>query len=124
MAAIQIYRTLYGSLSRTATPVAAQYNDLDHARIGGHFVIDVTAGSTLSITPSIQAFDTASQKWYDLLVGVAITATGTTILRVYPGVAPTANVAASDIVPPIWRFLMAHGNANPATYTVSSFMRD
>ncbi len=127
MASYGSYRSLYGPANATnitAAPVAITQNDGTSKRFGGHFVIDVTAGSTLSLTPTIDAFDTVSGKWYNILTGTAITATGTTVLRIYPGVTAQANAAASDVLPPIWRLVMTHGNANPATYTVTARLFD
>ncbi len=118
------YRTLYNVAAITATPTAARQEDAQSSRKGGHFIIDVTVGATLSITPTIDAFDPASGKWYNILTGVAITATGTTVLRVYPGVTAAANVAVSDVLPPVWRMVMTHGNANAATYTVGVRLMD
>lgn len=121
---VQNYRTLYKVSAITATPAVIIQNDVSSPRKGGHFVIDVTAGTTLSLTPTIDAFDDLSQKWYNLLTGTAITAVGTSVLRVYPGFTPSANVTASDFITPTWRFVMTHGNANAATYTVSARLFD
>ncbi len=118
------YRKLYVASAITATPAVFTQSDDSSPRRGGHFIIDVTAGSTLSITPTIDAFDPASGKWYNMLTGVAITATGTTVLRIYPGITPAANVAVSDVLPPVWRLVMTHGNANAATYTVGARLLD
>lgn len=124
MSSAQSYRTLYKVVAGTATPAFAIQNDGSQMRKGGHFVIDVTVGTTLSLTPTIDGFDDASGKWYNLLTGTAITATGTSVLRVYPGFTPAANVTASDFITPTWRFVMTHGNANAATYTVSARLFD
>ncbi len=124
VASTQSYRTLYQVAAITATPAVVIQNDTTSPRRGGQFVIDVTAGSTLSLTPTIDGLDTLSGKWYNLLTGTALTATGTTVLRVYPGLTPAANVIASDFLPPTWRFVMTHGNANAATYTVSARLFD
>lgn len=118
------YRELYRVSAITATPAVVTQDDGTATRKGGHFVIDITAGATLSITPSIEAFDKASGKWYQLLAGSALTATGTTVLKVYPGVTAAANLAASDVLPPVWRLVMTHGNTNAATYTVSARLMD
>jgi hypothetical protein len=120
----QSTRELYRVSAITATPTFTAQNDGNGARKGGHFVIDVTAGATLSIVPTIDGQDPSSGKWYNILTGVAITAVGTTVLRIYPGLAAAANLAVSDVLPSVWRLVMTHGNANAATYTVSARLFD
>ena len=86
-----------------------------------HVVIDVTVDpAAASIVPKIQGKDEVSGKWYDILEGVAITATGTTVLKVGPGIAASANVAASDMLPPIWRVRMEHADTDSITYSIGA----
>lgn len=118
--AVGTARTLYESAARTATPTAVTQINY-RAERGGHFVIDVTAvTSTPSVTPAIEAYDAASDSWYPVLTGAAITATGTTILKVYPGIAVQANASAADILPQTWRLTMTHADTDSITYTVSA----
>ena len=106
------------SAARTAT---LNSDDLDCQGRGVHVIIDVTAiSATPSVVPKIQGYDPLSGKYYDVLVGVAITATGTTVLKVYPGIVASANVAASDVVPPVWRVRMEHADADSITYSVGA----
>ena len=108
------------SAARTAT---LNSDDLDCQGRGVHVIIDVTVDPALaSVVPKIQGYDPTSGKYYDLLVGVAITAVGTTVLKVYPGIAAAANVAASDVVPPVWRVRMEHADADSITYSVSAMV--
>ena len=58
--------------------------------------------------------------WYDILTSAAITATGQTVLRVYPGLTPVTNLTVSDLLPPIWRVQVAGGLTDAATYAVSA----
>lgn len=112
------HKTLYASAARTATPTATSQTT-DGAR-GGHFVIDVTAvTSTPSVVPTIDGFDSLSGKWYNLLTGDAITATGTTVLKVYPGIAATANAAAADVIPDVFRLVMTHADTDSITYSAA-----
>lgn len=87
---------------------------------GGHFVIKVTTiPGASTATPTIQAQDPASGDWYDLLVGTAIASTGTTVLKVLPGISPLAGGAANDGLPPAYRIKLDHSNAGAAyTYSV------
>ena len=74
--------------------------------------------------PTIQGKDPLSGKYYDLLVGVAIIATGMTILKVHPGITASANISASDMLPLIWRVQFVHADADSITYSVSAMVVD
>lgn len=126
MAGVYSYREVLPSLARIANPaVTPTWNDGVHTRKGGHFVINVTAiGAAPSITANIEAQDPLSQVWYALLTSAAITATGITVLKIYPGLTPIANAVASDIIPPIWRVRIVHGNSDSITYSMSANLRD
>jgi hypothetical protein len=114
-----VQTTLYESAARTATPTTATFSS--QGRRGLHLVIDVTVvpASAPSVVPTIDGQDALSGKWYNLLTGVAITAVGTTVLKIYPGIGTIANGAASDVVPANLRLVMTHGNANSCTYTAA-----
>ncbi len=110
--------TLYASVARTATPTAAEFNASGYH--GLHLVIDVTAvTATPSVVPTVDFYDELSGKWCNLLTGSAITATGTTVLKIYPGITAAANAAASDVVHGRLRLAMAHGDSDSATYTAA-----
>lgn len=111
--------TLLTSAARTVqTDSADQVNTRGK---GLHIIIDVTIDPALaSITPRIQGKDPVSGKYYDILVGVAITAVGITVLKVFPGIAASANAAANDILPAHWRFRMDVADTDSMTYSVSA----
>lgn len=79
---------------------------------GAHVIINISSFTAGSVTPHIQGKDPVSGVYYDLLVGTALTATGTTVLKVYPGIAATANAAASDLLPQVWRVQLVGSSAN------------
>ncbi len=111
--------TLLVSAARTAVINSA--DQVNTRRRGLHIIIDVTVDpAAASITPKIQGKDPVSGKYYDLLVGVPIIATGTTVLKVYPGIVALANVSASDILPAHWRFRMEVADADSITYSVGA----
>ena len=84
-----------------------------------HVIIDVTAvASTPSIVPTIQGYAAQSGVWYDILVGNAITATGTTVLKVGLNIAPSVNSAAQDLIPEQWRVEMVAADSDSITYTI------
>ncbi len=119
-----ISKTLYSNLARTTLQTGETQNDTGHPRLGGLFFFNATAiGAAPSVTPTIQGQDPVSGIWYDILVGAAKTAIGLTVLKVYPGITPSANVAVSDLLPPIWRVNMAVGNADSMTYSFAVILR-
>lgn len=129
-------RTVLASAARTASVDSADFlnqfqeiarphlqRDFDGIARGLHLIIDVTAiNLTPSITVKIQGKDPLSGKYYDLITSAAITAVGTTVLKVYPGITAAANLAVSDVLPPTWRVSIAHANANSITYSVGAVL--
>lgn len=109
--------TALASAARTAT---VNSSDLTNYNARGlHCIIDVSAyPAAASVVPHIQAYDPLSTSYYDILVGNAIVATGTTILKIYPGITESANASASDIVPRTFRVRMVHADADSITYSV------
>jgi hypothetical protein len=112
---------VYASAARTATPTSVEFGS--RGAHGLHLVIDVTAVSaTPSVTPLIEGYSGPSNVWYELLTGSAITATGTTVLKIYPGIGAIANAAASDVVPNKLRVTMTHADADSITYSVDALL--
>lgn len=107
------------SKARTASVDSIDLNS--NSFTGLHLIIDVTAvDATPSITPTIQGKDVVSGEYYTLLTGAAITTTGTTILKVFPGSAVASNVSANDFIPAVFRVSLAHADADSITYSVSA----
>jgi hypothetical protein len=110
--------TLFISAARTVTPTATAVA-CGYA-LGFHLVIDVTAiGPAPSVVPTVACFDTRSAKWYPIIVGPALVAVGTTVLRCYPGITPVAGLAVADVITEQVRLSMAHGNADSITYSAA-----
>lgn len=113
---------LLTSASRTATPNTYEIQGIDRYT-GLVVVVDVTAvTSTPSITVAIQGVDRLSGKTWTILTSAAITATGTTVLKVRPDITASANLAASDVLPPFTRIAVTHGNSNAITYSVAAYL--
>lgn len=113
--------TLYASAARTATPTADTVPA--QGRLRAHFVLDVTAGTAgFSVTPTIDAYDPVSTKWYNTLTGLAITTTGTTVLKIGPGLTAVANACAVDVLPAQFRLVMTHADAKSITYSVAAHL--
>lgn len=111
--------TLLASAARTAT-----VNTSDQTNFGGrgvHVTINVTAASaTPSVVFTIQGKDDLSGVYYTILASAAITGTGTTVLRVYPGLTAAANVTVNDVLPRTWRVNCVHADADSITYSLGA----
>jgi hypothetical protein len=118
---------LYLPVAARTVAIAAgtAQSDPYNPRRGGHFIFVTSAlGAAPAITPTIQGFDPTQNVWYNILVGAAINSATTTVLRVFPGATPVANLVANDILPPTWRINVAVANADSITYGISFFLRD
>jgi hypothetical protein len=61
-------------------------------------LINVTA-VTGSLTVTLKGVDSVSGASYNILASAAISSTGLTVLRVYPGLTAAANATANDVIP-------------------------
>ena len=117
----QAETTILASAARTATP--SKVDQTNAAARGVIVVIDVTAiTATPSVVFTIQGKDPLSGKYYAILASAAIVATGTTVLRVYPGLTAAANLVASDLLPRTWAVDAVHGDADSITYTCAALL--
>lgn len=111
--------TVFASAARTET-VNGSDNTNTSAR-GLHLVIDCTAvTATPSVVFTIQGKDAVSGKYYTILASAAITGTGTTVLRVFPGGTAAANLVANDLLPRTWRVIATHADTDSITYSVGA----
>lgn len=85
-------------------------------------VVDITSGSSLQLTVAIKGKDEVSGKYTTLLASATLTGTGTTVLRIYPGLTPSSNQTVSDVLPRTWRVEVTAGNGNAAVYSVGGLM--
>lgn len=110
----------------TLTAAAVSGNSADQTNWtakGGKFVVNVTAitGTGPSLTVAIQGKDGASGAYYTILQSAAISATGTTVLDVYPGTPNATNAAQGVALPKTWRILYTIAGTGPAvTATVGA----
>jgi hypothetical protein len=113
------YRTLLASAARTASIDTA---DIANEGYGGvEVTIDATAKTaTPSLVFTIQGKDLESGKYYTILASAAITDTGTTVLRVFPGAPVTTNVSANARIPAVWRVNVVAGDSDSLTYSVGA----
>lgn len=86
-------------------------------------VIDVTvvSGTTPQLTVFIEGLDPTSGKYFTLLASAVLTATGTTVLHVGPGLPVAANVSANAIVTRNWRVRWTITGTTPSfTFSVGA----
>jgi len=108
---------ILASAARTATAASEIFTNSDYRGID--VIIDVTAvTSSPSVVFTVQGYDITSGKYYTLLASAAITGTGTTVLRVYPGCIAAANAVANFALPRQWRVNAVPGNSDSITYSV------
>lgn len=121
MRALPEQQTVFASAPRTASADSLTFGNRGHR--GVIVVIDVTAiAATPSVVFTIQGYSALGDDYYTILASAAITATGTTVLRVFPASTVTANLAANDQLPPQWRVSAANGDADSITYSVNALL--
>lgn len=110
--------TIYASAARTADPTAVDQTNYNGR--GLHVVIDVTAvTATPSVVFTIQGKNSLGVV-YTILASAAITGTGTTVLKVYPGLTGAANAVANDVLPRTWNIKAVHADTDSITYSVTA----
>jgi hypothetical protein len=113
--------TVFESAARTATPTSEVYES-KRAR-GVDVVINCTAAtSSPSVVFTIVGIDPVSGATYTVLASAAITGTGATRIRVYPGETIAANLVANDVLPLLWKITAVHADADSITYSVSAVL--
>ena len=93
---------------------------------GGHLVlnVDVTLdAASASITPTVQGWDSASEKWDTIWTAAsALSATGQVNYQLGPGLLAATGGGYTDtenvVIPDTWRFLMLVNDADAITYSV------
>lgn len=109
--------TILASAVRAATTTSSDI--VKTTENSAHFIIVVSAVPGVdTITPKIQGKDFLGN-YYDLLVGSAIVATGTTVLKISRGGAAIANGSAMDFLPDIYRVVVTHSAGTNFTYSVT-----
>src|SRR5258708_10411599 len=110
---------LLPSAARTTTPVNSPYmqNIIFH---GAHVVVNVTAFTAGTYTAHVQGKDVLSGNYYDICVGTAIGSVSTNIIKVFPGITASANVACGDILPRVWRVQLIGATGQSMTFSVSA----
>jgi hypothetical protein len=114
--------TVLASGARTASVNSDTFGNAAGHR-GVVIVIDATAfAATPSVVFTIQGYSALGDDYFTILASAAITGTGTTILRVYPGLTAAGNLVANDVLPPNWRVSVVAGDADSLTYSVNALL--
>jgi hypothetical protein len=110
-----------GAVFKSGASTAASRQSGDFTNLGGKcgiLVIDITVFATGTFTFTLQGKDGASGKYYTVLASTALNSTGTTLLKVCPGLTAAANATANDLWPMVWRVSVAGASTPSATYSV------
>ena len=112
---------VYASAARTATPTAVT---LKTRRAKGLIlIVDVSAlASTPSVVVTINGIDPVSGNSYNILTSAAITATGTTAIRIGEAIASVANVSIGDLMPQDVLITFTHADTDSITYTATAVL--
>jgi len=113
--------TVWESAARTATITSEDF--FNPGADGIIVTIDCTAiAATPSVVFTINGKDPASGKYYMILTSAAIVGTGTTVLRIYPGLTAVGNQTATDVLPRDFQIKATHGDTDSITYSVGAVM--
>jgi len=117
-------KVVYASAARTATPTAFQ-TAVPRGCKGIRVVLDATAvTATPAVTTTIDALDSVSGKWVNLLTSAAVATVTTNPYTVALGATVAANVSASAPLGDQIRITCTHGDADSITYSVGlTFIR-
>lgn len=95
--------TLFDSKARTADENSASMNNYAYRGVQVMVNISEISGTSATGTFTIQGYDELSDSWFTVLASAAKSATGFFTLTAYPGIAASANVAGSTVLPKKWR---------------------
>lgn len=109
--------TLLASAARTATTSSADQTNYNAKGVRVFINVTVDAAAA-SVVPTITVKDPVSGVYTAILTGAAITATGHTVLTVYPGATVAAGVTLSTALGKTWRVTMTHADTDSMTYSI------
>jgi hypothetical protein len=103
-------------LERTATCVSEDQLNLHGTSVRVR-VVATAVTDTPEVTVTIQGKD-AGGNYYTILADAAVTSATTSTLLVSPWTTASANAAAVDMLPRVWRIQSAHADTDKITYAV------
>ena len=111
----------YASAAFTAT--AGRTAQVNRGHRGVRIYVDVSAvsGTSPTLDYKVQTKDPSTGDWIDMpgAVFTQFTAAASQELVIYPGIAETANVSVSDVLPRDWRLHGTIGGTDTPTVTNS-----
>lgn len=116
--------TVLASAAHTTAQTSADMTNYNHKGI--IVVLNVSAGTTPSLTLEVDGKDPVSSAYYSLLTAsAAVAATGTFVYMVYPGASTTVTntgvtQSSGMVLPRTWRVKVSVGNSNSITYSVAA----
>lgn len=81
--------------------------------------ITAIAGTSPTLTVTLQGKDPVSGVYYTILASSALTATGMTVMKVYPGLTAAANTVANDRIPPDFNIKAVVGGSGALSVTAT-----
>ena len=104
-----------GALITYAAAGAGTTTSDQHAQAKGLLLyIDITAvGGTPTLTVTLQG-RSPTGVYHTILASAALSATGLTVLKVYPGLTAAANSVANDIIPEVYRVSAVIAGGTPS----------
>lgn len=112
-------------ITHTAASAGVNGGDLelnDSAACGIALYVNITAitGTSPTLTVTLQG-KSPQGTYYTILASAALTATGLTVLKVYPALTAAANLTANDVIPSTMRVITTIGGTGPAvTATIAA----
>lgn len=110
--------TVAASAARTVTTTFGPFLNTNWR--AWHVIIDVTVIGADTLTIDIEAQDPVTLAFYPLLTALAISTTGTTVLKIGQGFTPVANLTANNMIPYTTQVVATHSGADPITYSIAS----
>lgn len=115
----QFSQTIFESAEITATTYSSIVSNTPPLT-QGHIIVDVSARTSGSVTPSIEVYNPASDSWYTILTGAAISSVSTVVLKVGPAFTTASNTVVSDILPQTWRVKLTAASSTVLTASVGA----
>jgi hypothetical protein len=120
----EVYLDASGIWVLTAAPVGVANLDLsgNKAAVGVQIAIRVTAVTGApSMVVKVQGVSQNGVRW-DMIASAAITGVGTTVISLFPGATPTANVMANDHLPFSWSIVRTISGTGTVTGDIAAIL--
>jgi len=117
--------TAEASSAKTATGNGTTQTNFNHAGVFLWVNVTAVSGTTPTLTVRLQWSPDGGTTWVDLdttnAQTASITGVTTAVLRVYPGLATTANASLNSVLPRTWRLAWTIGGTTPSfTFAVQA----